>query len=102
MISFNREGLIQSFGTITGATDLNAKFCFFIDELYEYEGFDGNIAATISTLASSPAVKICVASRPTTCLLMNQILYVHEHTKSDIRRYVKDVLERNPAFVSRT
>jgi hypothetical protein len=106
--SFNREGLIQAIGTITEATNLNAKFCFFIDGLDEYEGFDGDIAATINTLASSPAVKICVASRPHNVFVNafggnpNQMLYVHEHTNSDIRRYVKDVLERNPAFVSRT
>lgn len=108
MTSFNREGLIQAIGTITGATNLNVKFCFFIDGLDEYEGFDGDIAAAINTLASSPAVKICVASRPHNVFVnafggnSNQMLYVHEHTNSDIRRYVKDVLERNPAFVSRT
>jgi hypothetical protein len=30
------------------------------------------------------------------------MLYVHDYTGSDIQQYIKDVLERNPAFVSRT
>jgi hypothetical protein len=101
-----KERLIKVIDTITRAVDLDAKFCFFIDGLDEYEGFDREIAATISNLASSPSVKICVASRPHNIFVSEfggaseRMLDVHKFTDRDIRQYIKDVLEENPAFAS--
>ena len=105
---FDRVALTRAIGLITNVTDLDTKFCFFIDGLDEYEGFDRDIAATIKTLASLPSVKLCVASRPHNAFIdafggnPEQMLSVHEHTGSDIHQYVTDVLERNSAFVLRT
>jgi hypothetical protein len=102
----DKKELINAIGSITRATELDAKFCFFIDGLDEYEGFDREIAATISNLASSPSVKICVASRPHNIFVSafggtsELMFYVHEFTDLDIRQYIKDVLEDNPAFLS--
>ncbi|KAK7994616.1 hypothetical protein PG991_016204 [Apiospora marii] len=43
---------------------LEAKMCFFVDGLDEYEGDHVEFCETIQKLSSSPHVKVCAASRP--------------------------------------
>ncbi|KAE9368850.1 hypothetical protein N431DRAFT_65065 [Stipitochalara longipes BDJ] len=107
-IHLSTGNLIRAIDSITRSMDLNTKFCLFIDGLDEYEGFNRTIASTINKLSSSPSIKLCIASRPYNVFVnafggnFDQMLYVQDYTSSDIQQYVKDILERNPAFVSRT
>ena len=86
-----------------------ACFCFFIDGLDEYSGDageQGRFAEKILKLASSPAVKICVASRPWTAFEnvfggdRQRMLAVEEFTREDMARFVKDTLQESPQFAA--
>jgi hypothetical protein len=106
-VSFQREDLIKAIKSLTTAEDLKHKFCFFIDGLDEYDGYDRDVATLMRTLALSPFVKICLASRPHNAFVdafggsPNRMLYVHEFTDWDIQLYVKDILESNSEFTKR-
>jgi hypothetical protein len=105
-LSFDRYDIAKAFQSFTGANDQNTKFCFFIDGLDEYDGFDREIAALVKTLASSPAIKVCLASRPHNIFVSDfgsnpkQMIYIHEFTDWDIRQYIKTVFQGDPAFIS--
>lgn len=83
---------------------INAKFCFFIDGLDEYNGDPSDLIELIHKLARSPNVKFCVSSRPLTEFrkvfdVKDRALYLHELTSNDIRTYVRDKLEQNDRFI---
>jgi hypothetical protein len=105
-LSFDRYDIAKAFQSFTGAEDQNTKFCFFIDGLDEYDGFDREIAALVKTLASSPTIKVCLASRPHNIFVGDfgsdpkQMICIHEFTDWDIRQYIKTVFEDDPAFIS--
>jgi hypothetical protein len=105
-LSFDRHDIAKAFKSFTGADDQNTKFCFFIDGLDEYDGFDREIAAVVKTLASSPAIKVCLASRPHNIFVSDfgsdpkKMICIHEFTDWDIRQYIKSVFEDDPAFIS--
>jgi hypothetical protein len=105
-LSFDRDDIAKAFKSFTGADDQHTKFCFFIDGLDEYDGFDREIAAVVKTLASSPAIKVCLASRPHNIFVSDfgsdpkQMICIHEFTDWDIRQYIKTVFEGDPAFIS--
>jgi hypothetical protein len=105
-LSFDRYDIAKAFQSFTGAEGQNTKFCFFIDGLDEYDGFDREIAALIKTLASSPTIKICLASRPHNIFVSDfgsdpkQMICIHEFTDWDICQYIKTVFEGDPAFIS--
>jgi hypothetical protein len=86
-----------------------ACFCFFIDGLDEYSGDageQGRFAEKILGLASSSAVKICVASRPWTTFENvfggdpQRMLAVEDFTREDMAKFVKDTLEESPQFAA--
>jgi hypothetical protein len=101
------DQLMSAVKCITKANNPNTKFCFFIDGLDEYEGFDRDIAKLIKSLASSDSVKVCLASRPHNVFLSvfghnpGLMFYIHDFTDRDIRHYIQTVLEENPDFVER-
>jgi hypothetical protein len=105
-LSFDRYDIAKAFQSFTAAGDQNTKFCFFIDGLDEYDGFDREVAALVKTLASSPAIKVCLASRPHNIFVSDfgtdpkQMIFIHEFTDWDIRQYIKTVFEGDPAFIS--
>lgn len=84
-----------------------ACFCFLIDGLDEYSGDAGEqglFADKIQELASSPMVKVCVASRPWTAFENvfgadpKRMLKVQDLTRDDMDRFVKNTLEENSRF----
>jgi hypothetical protein len=101
------DQLMNAVERITKANNPDTKFCFFIDGLDEYEGFDRDIAKLIKSLASSDSVKVCLASRPHNVFLSvfgrdpKLMFYIHDFTDRDIRHYIQTVLEENPDFVER-
>jgi hypothetical protein len=86
-----------------------ACFCFFIDGLDEFTGDanqHGELAERIQKLASSPSVKICVASRPWIAFDNvfggdEQRMLILEHlTREDMAEYVRGMLEENARFTA--
>lgn len=96
------DQLSTSIKLITGSSDHNVKFRFFINGLDEYEGFDRDIASSVKTFASAPSVKVCLASRPHIAFLNifgsnpGRMFYVHEFTTKDIHQYTKLFWKRIP------
>jgi hypothetical protein len=86
-----------------------ARFCFFIDGLDEFTGDanqQGVLAERIQELASSPSVKICVASRPWTAFDNvfggdeRRKLILERLTRDDMDKYVRGMLEENARFTA--
>ena len=86
-----------------------ACFCFFIDGLDEFTGDanqQGVLAERIQELASSPSVKICVASRPWTAFDNvfggddRRKLTLEHLTRDDMDKYVRGMLEENARFTA--
>jgi hypothetical protein len=106
-ISFDREDFIKAIKSFTKANNLDTKFCFFIDGLDEYDGYDRDIANLITSLAPSSSIKICIASRPHNVFVNtfgnypDKMFQTHDFTDIDIQQYIKDMLEGNPEFASR-
>lgn len=106
-----REGnLLKAFDSLSQATILPAKICFFIDGLDEYTGGEAKyygsyeeLIKTLQRLEKSPHFKICVSSRPWTPFEAafgkseNQ-LQLENLTRSDIDRYVRDHFDSNIKF----
>ena len=90
--------LIESFDNLA-ALDLPDKFCFFIDGLDEYNGEEIDVVEVLRSLASSPAVKLCVSSRPWNAFekafgnQKSHMLLLQELTRNDIRCYTTETLE---------
>lgn len=91
------------FHEIEHVTLTSTKLCFFIDGLDEYDGPEEEILAVLQKLTQSPHVKICASSRPWPAFehalkKSGHVLIVQEFTKSDMREYVRGMLEESPAF----
>jgi hypothetical protein len=84
-----------------------ACFCFFVDGLDEYvgdAGQQGEFAERIQRLASSPSVKLCVASRPWIAFDNvfgkdeQRMLILEDLTRDDMDAYVRGMLVENIRF----
>ena len=80
-----------------------ARFCFLIDGLDEFEGDHTNIIELIKDISSSSHIKICVSSRPW-ILFENAFkhkpsLMLQDLTYPDIRHYIDSVFYNNEEFV---
>jgi len=81
------------------------RFCMLIDGLDEYDGRPTDIIDRLQILAKSENIKLCLASRPWTPFRSafaegkcDGSLLLERHTKRDIERFVKDVLEKDRRF----
>ena len=97
--------LRDAIGSLKGETRMNARFCFFIDGLDEYNGHPDEIIDVLQSLSSLPNIKICVSSRPWNEFIdafgsdSGPRLALEDLTREDIRTYVKQNLEISPRFV---
>lgn len=80
------------------------KICFFVDGLDEYKGEHIDLVNVLNKLAESPAIKICVSSRPWNTFqraydgrVTGQLL-VQDLTEPDILAFVTDSMMANPLF----
>ena len=98
--------LRQAIDLLKGETRMNARFCFFIDGLDEYDGHPDDIIDVLQSLCSLPDIKLCVSSRP-----WNEFsdafgqdpdsrLALEDLTREDIKIYVKQTLENNHNFAN--
>lgn len=101
----NTSGLIAAFTRVSDAlSSVNAKFCFFIDGLDEYDGEPTDVICLVEALNKSVNLKTCVSSRQwadfekTFGTDSPWKLYIHEMTENDMVRYVEDLLGKDPKF----
>ncbi|KAF2877567.1 hypothetical protein BDV95DRAFT_644940 [Massariosphaeria phaeospora] len=95
--------LMAIFKRIAEQEVLEAKFCFFIDGLDEYDGKEEEVVRLITFLSASPHVKICASSRQRSIFEeffnnKSRRLTVHDFTKDDMNKYVRQRLCENPRF----
>ncbi|KAF2795555.1 hypothetical protein K505DRAFT_416360 [Melanomma pulvis-pyrius CBS 109.77] len=92
------EDLNDIFKRIAEQTELDAKFCFFIDGLDEYDGEERDVIQLLQALSISRHIKICVSSRPGRqyeSFLRNddRTFDIAHFTKGDMRRYIDTHLQ---------
>ncbi|KAI0537254.1 hypothetical protein GGR58DRAFT_353751 [Xylaria digitata] len=91
--AWKMEDLINIFKQIAQKTNLNARFCFFIDGLDEYDGEEKDIIKLLQELSVSQYIKICASSRPGRRYESFLHSYgctfeIAHYTKEDMRRYI--------------
>ncbi|KAI2602353.1 hypothetical protein GGR54DRAFT_525612 [Hypoxylon sp. NC1633] len=98
--------LVECFRAIKDDEMSTVRFCFFIDGLDEFDGDYTEISQTLTEIAASPRIKLCVASRP-----LNEfwdqfgtntsfILSIHELTWNDIIGYARSRLQEHPRWLA--
>lgn len=86
------EELEQTFRRIEQETLLDAKFCFFIDGLDEYDGEEKDVSLILRSLSISRRMKICVSSRPG----RQYEAFLHrDHRTFDIAQFTKDDMRQH-------
>ena len=99
------EELDDAFHRIANQPMPGMRFCMFIDGLDEYDGLPTEIIDRLQLLAKAEGIKMCLASRPWTPFRTafaegncDGFLLLERHTKPDIERFVKDILEKDKRF----
>lgn len=99
------EELDDAFVILADQPMSELRFCMFIDGLDEYDGRPTDIIDRLQLLAKAESVKMCLASRPWTPFRTafatgncDGSLLLEKHTKRDIERFVKDLLEKDKRF----
>lgn len=82
---------------------LQARYCFFIDGLDEYNGDEEDLVNILAIFDNNPHVKLCVSSRPRPFLdevyqNRRQTLAIHEFTKEDMKTHARQRLYRKKKF----
>lgn len=96
--------LWQAISQLRNQSGATARFCFFIDGLDEYDGDPDNIVDVLESLRSWPDIKLCISSRPWNEFrdafgrASDPQLAVEDLTRNDIKLYVRNTLEGEPAF----
>jgi hypothetical protein len=95
---------IQTIASLCSEGDLDERFCFFIDGLDEYEGFDRDITALVEKFSANQAIKLCVASRPHNVFVSSfgqdatRTLRVQDYSDHDVKKFIHDQLLDNTTF----
>ncbi|KAL8366428.1 hypothetical protein RB595_004960 [Gaeumannomyces hyphopodioides] len=102
--SWSVEELSESFRLLINLGRLPARIFILVDGLDEYDGEPTHIAKVIHTMASSPDIKICCASRPWRPFELSfksafGIIRVHDLTQKDIQLYVQDSFNQNGDYL---
>ena len=99
------EELDEAFLTIKNQPMPGTRFCMFIDGLDEYDGLPTEIIDRLQILANAEGIKMCLASRPWTAFRTafteencDGFMLLERHTKPDIERFVRDILEKDKRF----
>ena len=80
-----------------------AKFCFFIDGLDEFDGDHTNLIRLIKDMSPSSHIKLCVSSRPWVlfedAFKHKPSLMLQDLTYPDIRHFIDSAFNNKPEFV---
>ncbi|CZR63769.1 uncharacterized protein PAC_13666 [Phialocephala subalpina] len=63
-LNWSLRNLIEILEWLTLQQTFPVRFCFFVDGLDEYEGDSVKVINVLHQLSASPAIKLCVSSRP--------------------------------------
>ncbi|KAF2112303.1 hypothetical protein BDV96DRAFT_158320 [Lophiotrema nucula] len=102
--SWNKERLMASFQTLLKQTIKRFRFCIFIDGLDEYEGNHHQFVQMLEHVFHHPSIKVCVSSRPWNVFREafgdkeEARIFLEEHTRGDILKYVRDTLRKSSRF----
>ncbi|KAF2643043.1 hypothetical protein P280DRAFT_538892 [Massarina eburnea CBS 473.64] len=84
--------LQEMFRRISQQDQLDAKFCFFIDGLDEYDGEEKDMIELLTALSLSEHIKICVSSRPGR---LYESFLPSQDRKFDIANFTKEDMKRH-------
>ena len=80
-----------------------AKFCFFIDGLDEFDGDHTNLISLIKDISPSSNIKLCVSSRPWVlfedAFKHKPSLMLQDLTYPDIKHFIDSAFNNKPEFV---
>ncbi|KAG8165596.1 hypothetical protein KVR01_004148 [Diaporthe batatas] len=98
-------GLLATIRTVCDlAAQSEAKFCFFIDGLDEYDGKPADVIDLIRALRTLPNVKLCLSSRDWNEFDQEfgkdrtQRLYMQDFNRNDISAYVHDTFAKDDNY----
>ena len=97
------EELKAIFERIASQTELNVKYCFFIDGLDEYNGAEEEVVEMLTFLSASDSIKICASTRPRSIFerfFSNtaRTFDIARFTKADMMQHVQEELNENENF----
>ena len=101
---WTRDELWEIIERLGEQNEVDARFCFFIDGLDEYDGEPDEIARVLDSLRRWPKIKLCVSCRPWNEFLdayksTNDLhISLEDLTRDDIKLYVYQTLEENARF----
>ena len=105
--AWTSDELEEAFVTLEQQPMPGVRFCLFIDGLDEFEGNPNDIIEKLQSLVRSEGIKVCASSRPWTEFRAafadgqcDGSLLLENHTKPDIDRFVRDILENSQAFTA--
>lgn len=101
--SWTRSELFDAVHRLAVQENLQARFCFFVDGLDEYDGDSPELIGLLRKLAASPYVKLCVSSRPWNAFVdafdkSKWRMMLQDLTQDDMTAYVADELARSDMF----
>ncbi|KAK1657111.1 hypothetical protein BDP55DRAFT_567970, partial [Colletotrichum godetiae] len=96
--------LTAALRSLSTADHVPLKMCFFIDGLDEYDSNHAELCQVLLDMAMSPHIRMCLSSRPWPVFERTfgnedqERLDIHELTRNDIRKFVKDQLKTDPRW----
>ena len=95
--------LQRAFRLLAREEATEAKFCFFIDGLDEFDGDHTNLIGLIKDISPSSNIKLCVSSRPWVlfedAFKHKPSLMLQDLTYPDIRHFIAFAFSNKPEFV---
>lgn len=95
--------LQQAFRLLAREQAPEAKFCFFIDGLDEFDGDHTNLIRLIKDISPSSNIKLCVSSRPWVlfedAFKHKPSLMLQDLTYPDIKHFIDSAFNTKPEFV---
>jgi hypothetical protein len=97
------EELKTIFKRVAAQTELEVRFCFFIDGLDEYNGPEEEVVEVLQFLSMSNNIKICASTRPRSVFerffqASSRTFDIANFTKEDMKRHVRRELHGNENF----
>lgn len=95
---------VECLQAINANNTSTVRFCFFVDGLDEFDGDYTEISQTLTEIANSSRIRLCVASRPLNEFLDQfgttkySVLSIHELTRDDIVSYAQSRLVTHPRW----
>ncbi|KAL8794285.1 MAG: hypothetical protein Q9195_003111 [Heterodermia aff. obscurata] len=103
-VPWTQGELYKAFELLKEQDLVNTRFCFFLDGLDEYKGEHTDIIDTVNSFVFGSNIKVLFSSRPWVVFEraygennFNK-LYLHEYTKDDIQRFVRDKFAEDDRF----